>query len=91
MTKQFFLIKLSDDRSKYKDQDWESLIDHIKNHDGKDTCWTVSRFPKSSSNLLEPVRDSIRIFCDSFKSALTTKQVRELIQDKEEDNEAAQP
>lgn len=71
MSKQFYLIKLSDDHSKYTADDWSGLIKHIKNHDGKDISWSnhhAIRGPDENSS--RPIT-TISVTCDSFKSTLT--------------------
>jgi hypothetical protein len=80
--KQFFLIKLNSNHSKYKDQDWEALINHVKNHSGADGCWSTIRDLKHTGDLdfLSRTPPGISLGCTSFKSKLTVNKMYKLIE-----------
>lgn len=79
MSRQFFLIKLNSDHSEYTDLDWENLINHIKNHDGKDIFWSTHRSLGCPRDPLARIPKSIAISCDSFRSVLAIGEIDKLI------------
>lgn len=67
MSKQFYLIRLNNDRSMYLDSDLGSVFKHIRKHDGQDVCFINCR-------AIRPDED-ISLTCECFKSDLTAREM----------------
>lgn len=50
MSKQFYLIRLNNDRSMYTESDWEAIFSRIRHHNGKDVRHTHHRAVRPDGN-----------------------------------------
>lgn len=77
--KQFFLIRLNNNRPDYTDEDWYALIRYIKNHDGSNLSWNTTRHGEHDRSDTPEHSDGVSIGCASFKKTVSMTSLYELI------------